>query len=221
MPSVHDKAILANILTGPARVLYAPTTVAVPTKLNDIISLSTPYAPKTGWIDAGATADATSYERDMDSETYEIEQKTTAVLEKITSVERSLTVPFAEITSALQKIIEEGAAAVTIAVGAAASGTSAQTRQPFGSIGSLTRFRWAMIAERPKEYASGEGGLRGKLVGLVLYSASIAAEGSELEVGRDDLVSRECTFRAYPESTISDEGSEHGCFLEETGATVP
>lgn len=221
MPSVIDKATLANLLPGPARVLYAPTTVAVPTKLDDIIAMATPYAPKTGWVDAGGTADSASYERDMDSEEYEIEQKSTAVLSRVTSVERTLTVPFTEITPELMKVIEEGAAAVTIAAGAASSGTPAQTRQPFGSISSVTRYRWALIAERPKEYASAEGGLRGKLAAVVLYSAAIAADGSELEVGRGDLTARECTFTAYPEATITAEGSEHGCFLFETGSVVP
>lgn len=221
MSLVLDKSTLANLLPGPARVLYAPTTVAVPTKLDDIIAMATPYAPKAGWIDAGATADAASYGRDLDTAEFEIEQKSIPVLTRVTGTERQLTVPFAEITMALQKIIEEGATPATIAVGAGASGTPAQIRQPFGSISDLTRYRWVMISERDKAVAPGENGARGRLVGLVLYSASIAAEGSEVEVGRDDLSSRECTFTAYPEATISTANAEHGCWLEETGLVVP
>lgn len=213
---------LTKVLAGPARILWALSTVARPTKLDDIISLTTPYAPKTGWNDFGATTDSTSAERDMDSEGFEIEQRSSAVMERITSVERQLTVPLAQITPEATQIVEVSPSVQSIAAGAAASGTPAQSRVPFGSIGSLPRYRFAVIAERPPELsASAETGARGQLVGLVYYAASVAAEGSEIELSREDLAGREVTFRAYDDPAVTAAGEQAGCWLFETGASVP
>jgi hypothetical protein len=222
MPFAVDKSTLANLLTGPARWLYAPTTVAVPTKLDDIVALTSPYAPKTGWIDGGATTDTPTYGRDMDSSDLSIQNRTTPVLKRITGTSRTLQVTVGEITAALMQIIENAPAPTTIAVGAAASGTPAQTRLDLGSISTLVRFRHALIAERdPGLGSSAEGGARGQLVAAVLYSAAVTADASDMDFPNDDLVGRQVTFQAYPDSTISDPLKAHGCLLFETGATVP
>jgi hypothetical protein len=219
MASAIDKSTLTNLLTGPCRIVYAPSTVAVPVKLDDIYAMATPYALKAGWLEAGGTSDDFNYERDMDSNDFEIQQKTAAVLTKVTGVTRTATIPFAEITPALMALAEGNtASSVSIATGAGGSGTPAQTRVPFGSISSLPRYRLAIIAERDKGLGtSAEGGLRGQHVGLVFYSAAIAA----LKIGRDDLPAREVPFQAFPDPSFSSSGDEVGCFLFETGATVP
>jgi hypothetical protein len=222
MPFKTDFSTFTNLVTGPIRGLYAPTSVSVPTKLDDVVGLATPYAVKTGWIDFGAMTDTPTYGRDMDSSDLTIQNRTTPVLKKITGTTRTVQLTLAEVTSALTQIIENAPAPVTIAVGAGGSGTSAQKAVDLGSISSLVRYRIALIGERdPGLGSSGEGGARGLLLGFILYSASITADASDMDFPNDDLVGRPVTFQAYPEPTISDPLKAHGRFLEETGATVP
>jgi hypothetical protein len=157
MPFAVDKSTLANLLTGPARWLYAPTTVAVPTSSTTSSRSRRPYAPKTGWIDGGATTDTPTYGRDMDSSDLSIQNRTTPVLKRITGTARTMQVTVGEITAALMQIIENAPAPTTIAVGAGGSGTPAQSRLDLGSISTLVRFRHALIAERdPGLGSSGE-----------------------------------------------------------------
>ena len=225
MSALSTKYDLSKLLSGPARLLYGKASgtgaVAIPTKLDDVVSLAAPYTAKTGWSEAGSTTDAPEWERDMDSSDFEIERSTGAVISRITSVTRTLTAVFSEVTPELTQIIEVSPSITTIAQGAASSGTPAQSRVPFGSINALPRYRWVLICERPAETSSAEGGARGQAVGLFLYSASVAADGSSMEFGKEDLTGRECGFQCYPDPTLSTPGTEHGAFLFESGATVP
>lgn len=213
-----------NLVTGPVRVLRAPTTVALPTRISDVIDVVDPYNPKVGWIDFGLTTDETEYERDMDSEEYEVEQRTGAVLEKITGVTRTLTVPVAEITPEHMKLIEEGSAITTLA---AAINKAAEKVTDVGSIETLTRNRVAFIAMRdPGLLATADlvtepgGKTRGSFIGYLGYQAALAAEGSSMAIGKGDLVGRGVTFRFFPEPTITDPKIAIGRYAFEQAGTI-
>ena len=215
-------ATIANLLNGPGMFAYAPSTQARPAKIDDILSMTSPYALKSGWLPGGATDDATEYERDFDTEDYEIQQRTGAILSRPTSFERTFTVPFAEITPELTRIAEQSPPIETIAQGAAASGTPAQSVVHLGLPRTLTRYRCAVIGERDPGFgATGEGGARGRLVAVVGYLMTIQADGSGFELETGELASREVTFTAYPEEAITDPEKQHGAVFFETGLTVP
>ena len=214
---------IGNLLAGPIRVLYAPVSVAKPVDIADIIDMEDPYDPATGWIDVGATTDATEQSFDMESEGYEIQQTTNVVAEKITTTTRQITVPIAEFRPPLIKLIEESSQQVAIT---AAAGASAQTAVDVGSIDSLTRYRFAWVAMRDKGFGSlvSESGTpvveRGTFVAFAAYQASIAAEEQSFEIDRADLASREVTFSLFPDSTISDPRLATGRWLFETPGTI-
>jgi hypothetical protein len=210
-----------NLLAGAARVLISDTSPvpALPANLADIVDLTDPYAPATGWIDIGATTDASAYSRDMTEQDYTIEQTNAPVLTDITEVTRTLRCTVGEITPEHLQIIEEAAAIGTLA---AATGKSAQKQVKFGTIGSLTRRRVAFVGQRNK--ASGtvdepaSGPTRGRFVALCLYNAQISAEAAEVSLGKGNLASVPITFKAYPEDGEAS-GSEFGTwFLEDAGA---
>jgi len=210
-----------NLLTGPVRILRAPTSVAVPNRLGDIISLVSPYTALTGWLEVGATEGETEYSRDMDSEEIRIEQATGAVLTQVTEVVRTLVIPGVEITPELTQLVEEGPSVTTVA---AAAGQSAYKKVSFGSIDSLTRHRIAVVAER--DIALGgvvteptTGIKRGPLVGLVGYQTALTADDSGMEWERGNLVTREIKLTFFPDSTITDTKAAEGAFLFETVGT--
>lgn len=212
---------LTNLLGGPARILWALAAQTRPTKIDDIIGMATPYTAKAGWNEFGATNDASGYSREIETDEIEIEQAG-VVLEKVSTVTRSITVPISEINAANMQIAEAAPASTSISVGAGGSGTPAQSRLDVGQILTLPRYRIAIIAERDSALgSSGEGGARGLLAAIVLYSASVSADASDLEVARGDLVGREVTFRGFADSAVTDPLKAHGAFIFETGATVP
>lgn len=213
---------LNKLLGGAARVLYAPNTVSIPTKLTDVINTNTTtYAPKTGWIDFGATAGAFAYNRAIAESGYNIEQDTSDVIEEITAVDRTVTVPVAEIKQSLLAIIEEGTTGST----SAGANQSAESLVKFGMITSLTRYRIAFIARRAKGIGSdvtqSDAGttVRGAFVAGFLYNVALAADTSSASIAKGSLVSLPVSFRAYPESSLS-QGQEYGVWVEETSGTI-
>jgi hypothetical protein len=152
-----------------------------------------------------------------------VEQVTVSILERITQVNRTFKLVFAEHTPELLKIIEEGSTVTTLA---ASANRSAEKVVDVGSISTVTRYRWAIIAERDPGFGnivveSGAGApSRGTLIGFLPCQAGIAAEASEWEIKKGDLSSREVTFRLFPEPTISDPAKQHGRFAFEQAGTI-
>lgn len=212
---------LANLLGGAARVLVSDDSTAlpaVPTTIKDVIDCVSPYAPKTGWVDFGATGEGTSYSRDMDSDGYEIQQSTGMVFEEITDISRTLTVDVAEITPEHVAMVENTDSLGTVA---AATGAVAQKSVKFGSFTSLATRRVAFIAQRhPNSGIVDEGSIeRGRFVMLCLYSVSIAADESEMTVEKGSLATLPITFEAFPESGQL-QGEEYGTWLMEDAGTI-
>ena len=214
---------IQNLIAGPIRVLYAPIAQALPVGLDDIIDLTDPYDPVTGWEDVGATTDESEYSLDMESEGYEIQQTTAIVAEKITQTNRTTTVPMAEFTPELTKLAEEAKEITTIA---AAAGASAQKAVDVGGIDSLTRYRFAFVAMRDQGFGNlvtepGAGSVqRGAFVGFCAYSASIAAEEQSLSIDRENLSAREVTFAFYPDGAVVDPRKAVGRWFFEDAGTI-
>jgi hypothetical protein len=215
-----------NLLGGAVRVLYAPTSQAIPANIGDVIKMVGPnYAPETGWLELGATKEAFSYSRGFDVEGWEIQQTAGNVIEEITDITRSVSVSIAEFTKELLKIIEgdTGVISALAAVpGATDSGTSAQDKITFGSFSSLTQYRIAFIARRAKASGlvteAGNGGAtRGRFVMGVGYRAQLSADEIEMEQDKGVLTAANTGFTFFPEGGQA-QGSEYGAwFLENTG----
>lgn len=216
---------ITKLAVGPARVLYAPTSVTVPTKLQDIIGLVSPYAPvKEKWIDFGAApeGDESSYSRGFATQNLGIEQVSGAIFTDITDVNRAFSLNIAEISPENMKIVEgTSVASETVE---AAKFTSKQTRVPIGSVTEFPTYRVALIGQR--KMASGvvkepEPALeRGRLVAIVLNRCTITADDSSISVGKGKLISAPLKFEAFPEPELSAETAFGGWLFEEAG-TLP
>lgn len=216
---------VSNLIGSGARGLIAPVAdVASPVDtLDDIVNLTT-LDPKTGWIDVGAAREGqgSSYERNIESSEARIEQATGTVWEDITDVPRSMTLQFAEFDDDKTQILEDAPDPTAVA---AAAHRSPQSRLDFGSIESLTRYRVALVGMRRegegKDITDEAADVRGPLVALVLHSVSIAAETATYELQRGQIANMPLTFRAFPDSSISDSRKAVGCWLFEEGpATI-
>jgi hypothetical protein len=222
----YDKSKMA---VGPARVVYAPTSVAIPTKLQDILALNSPYKLAKEWVDFGSApeGDAASYTRGFETEGLGIEQETSDIFTEIKGVKRSFKLTLAELDPTNISIVEgsdvspEVIAKVKSAEGK--EGSSAQHRVPLGSISELPTYRVAIIAQRKKSAAevTEEDGTtkRGALVALVLNECSLAADDSEISVAKGSFLSAPITFEAFPDAE-AEEGAEYGGHLFEDAGEI-
>lgn len=215
---------IANLLGGASRVVISDDAGAlpsIPTKLQDIIDCESPYLPTTGWTDIGATADATTYRREMSSEGWEIQQVNGAILEDVTDVARSMTVPMADFRPEFIAMLEEASGVTSIA---AAAGAVAQKAIKGGTITTLTTRRVALIGQRKKDSGIVEesvGGVtRGRFVACVLYLVQLAADAVEIGLAKGAMSSAPVTFVALPEPTQPQE-QEYNLWLSEEAGVIP
>lgn len=210
-----------NLVGGAVRIVYAPAdTAAVPADITDIAAMVAPYALEPDYDEFGATSEGFEITRGFDTEGWEIEQETGAVIEDVTETTRSLTIPIAELHPATLKIIEEQSGTTAIA---AAAGKGAQTKVSFGAIQDPTRYRIAFIARRKK--ASGivtepGGSKRGRFFAGVAYQAQIAADDVSYEFAKGSLTAVGLTMTLFPDGTIAAGQDKYGAWLDEAAGII-
>lgn len=213
----------AGALTGPARVLYAPLSVAVPGDLWDIIpaeNTAGEYPAATGWIDFGLAADAPVYNHSKEVEGLEYQQPSSVLFEQISNITRTFQAQIGQIDPDNMRIVEN-TQSVDEAI-AAASGKSALTQVRFGLYDEFITYRIAMISYRPSGSAvvtESDGTVRPPAVALILPACRLSAEDSEFTFERGTPVNAAIQFTVFPEETL-DAGEEHGYWSFETAGTI-
>jgi hypothetical protein len=217
----------AGALAGPARTLYADTTVAVPADLWDILPAvadsNGEYVAKTGWNDFGLAADAPSYSHAKEVAGLEYQQSRGALFEQVSTITRQATVQMGEILPENIQIMEN--ANRIIAASSPPANESAYKKVPFGVYDELKVYRIAFVSYRPAGSAEvTEPGTpartRPPAVALILPRAALAAEDSSFDFDAGAPVNGPVVFTAFPEQTLP-AGEEHGFWLfEEPGVIV-
>jgi hypothetical protein len=215
-----------NLLGGAVRILFADPTAdddpGVPASIADVIDMKTPYAPKVGWTDLGATKESFNYHRAFEVEGWEIQQLAGNVVQEITSITRTIELSVAEFRPETLVMIENAPAIADVA---AAAGKSAQKRVGFGNFQSLQRYRWAFISRRSKasglvSEAAAPGSLqRGRFFMGVLYQAQVSADDLTVEQAKGALTASGITFTSFPEPT-EPEGEEYGAWYDEQAGVI-
>lgn len=214
-------------LVGPFNALYAPTSVAVPADLYDIVNgikdVNGIYQPQTGWVYTGLAADAHSYTHSRDTEGIEYDNVAGDLFEKVSDITRLLEVHFAELLVEQLKIIENTATSSTIA---AATNQAPQTKVPFGVYDSLLQYRFALVGYRPEDANVGlitegtAGPTRPPMYATVFPLVTLSTEDSEFSFDKADPVDVPVTFKVSPEATLP-AGQEHGFHVYENApATI-
>lgn len=222
----------ANAATGPARVLWAPTTVAVPTAPVDVIQqvadASGEYPAKTGWIDFGLAADAPSYSTSRDTGGLEYQQPAQELFKIVQSLERQFTAQIAEIDQENLKIIENTSLTAAVAASAASAAigvkSAAHTKIFTGLYTDLTQVRIAMISYRPVGAAVvTEPGppvvTRPPAIMRVIPLCVLSGDSSDFEFSRGDATNVSVTFDVVPDPSAG-AGKEHGFWALETPGSI-
>lgn len=213
-------------LAGPARVLWAPITAAVPTDLYDIVpgvaDGSSEYPAVGDWEDFGLAADAPTYNHSRETEGLEYEQSSGVLFEQISEIARTFTAQIGQIDPANMKIVENTQSAIeTIA---ASANQAAQKKLPFGLYTSLTAYRIAMVSFRPDGSATvvepaPSNATRPPAVALVFPRVVLGAEDSEFGFGAGEPTNGPISFNVINEDTL-DAGEEQGFWVFEQPGTI-
>jgi hypothetical protein len=208
-----------ELTAGPIRCLWAPISQAIPTTLADVIDQVSPYAPKTGWVDFGATAGPWVNQRNITTTQFKIQQTTLTVQERVNEVVRTVQVAVAELRPDVMQVLEGGPTTETAVAG---TGVGAYTKAPFGNILDLTQYRMAFIGCRGKDQGivtePTTSLVRGRMFAYFANRVQLAAENLQTSLGQGDLGNANCTFKLYPDYTEA-AGAEHGAWVFEDAGT--
>ena len=184
--NVNDR----SFIRGAARLLYADyTTQAKPTKISDIISLTsgTLYDAKAGWTDLGATKTGIQISVNNTEEAFDIDQVLGDIDSLPTAWEVSVSTQLAEFTPEKLQICWEGSAITTNA--------ASEQVISFGQPASYTKRRLAVMFQRPN------GDIRAYSFHKV---QRLPQESTVTHAKTGEQVSIPASFRVMPDTTEVD-----------------
>jgi hypothetical protein len=193
-----------NLSAGPGRFLYAPgtTTLTSSPKTKEIFSqvaVSGAYPPATGWTDGGGTIDAPSLARNLTVSGFGYQQSSGNVVERPTDTERTVTVPFGELTPAVLEIIEQNTQA-TLAAGANQGSAKAVDMEAITDLGFYrVALAWKFQKSQGVVTEPG-GGTRGRFAVWLGYRASISGDNVTMAIDESAAWQSPVTFKLLPDS---------------------
>lgn len=211
---------LANLVVGPIRILVAKVSLVAtaPTKIQDVVGMVDPYTAVSNWYDFGASVNPANYSRGFTENELRIQQDKATVDSDVTDVARSFRFNVAEFTTAGLQILEQAPSVDSIAAG---SGTGAQSGLEFGTFNELDHYRVAFVGRRRMKAGSvvePGGATRGRMIGVLLYDATLTGDSQDTEFGQGNLANTDVTFKAYPDQTTRP--GKHGKWLFEAAGTI-
>jgi hypothetical protein len=132
-----------KLVRGAARLLIAPSTQAKPTKLSDVIDLTT-YAAKTGWTDLGFTVNGIQINVNNTESAFDVDQVQGPIGAAPTGWEANVVTQLAETTLDHLIIAWEGAAKTVDS-----TVTPNEEETGFAGASSYTERRGAVMFQRP------------------------------------------------------------------------
>jgi hypothetical protein len=190
-----------QFIRGAARILIAPMTTPMPTKIEDVIVMATggtQYDAQTGWTDLGATKTGFQITINNAEETFTIDQELTDIRADPSSWECSAGTSLAEFTPERMQIAWEGSAITTDATPTSGS----EKEIGFGAPTSYTLRRLVALYQRPQSTVTATSGkIRMYAFRKVQRSPQ---ESSITHASTGEQISIPVRWRALPDSTVSD-----------------
>lgn len=190
MPDFHRTFVNDDsFIRGAARLLWAGTTIAFPTKLGDVINLST-YDAQTNWNDLGATKTGIQITVNNSEETFDVDQIFGDIDSRPTNWEVGVGTALAEMTLERLAIAWEGSGVTTDVV------TEPDEKEVgFGVPDFYIQRRLAVLFQRPNT----------KIRGYLFRKAQRTPQESTVTHAKTgEQISVPVRFRCLPDTSISD-----------------
>lgn len=179
-----------SFIRGAARLLWAGTTISFPSKIADVINMST-YDAASGWNELGATKTGVQISINNSEESFDIDQVLAEIMTQPTSWEMSISTQLAEMTLERLQVAWEGSAVTTDAT--PPSGTEKEIG--FGQPTSYTQRRLAVLFQRPN----------GKIRGYFFRKVQRSPQESNVSHNKTgEQISIPVRFKALADTSIAD-----------------
>lgn len=132
-----------SFIRGAGRLLWAGTTISFPTKIGDVVNLST-FDAQTGWNELGATKTGIQITTNNSEESFDVDQILGDIRTQPTNWEVSVSTQLAEMTLERLAVAWEGSDVTTDT-----SMTPNEKEVGFGQPDSYTERRIAILFRRP------------------------------------------------------------------------
>jgi len=183
---VNDEAFIR----GAARLLWAGSTVTFPTKIADVINMST-YDVTATWNDLGATKGGIQISVNGTEESFDIDQIQADIRVQPTNWECAVQTNLAEMTLERLAVAWEGSPVVTDAT----PGSGPEKEMGFGNPLSYTERRLAVLFQRPN----------GKIRAYIFRKVNRAAQESTINFTKEgEQQTVPVRFKALPDASIAD-----------------
>jgi hypothetical protein len=180
-----------SFIRGAARILWAGSTVAFPTKIADVVNMSL-YDATTGWNELGATKTGIQIAVNNSEETFDVDQIRGNIQTQPNDWDVSVQTALAEMTLDRLAIAWEGYPVFTDST--PTSGAEKVTH--FGAPTSYTERRLAVLFQRPS----------GKLRGFFFRKVNRAPQESAITFNKTgEQISVPVRFNALPDLSVSEE----------------
>lgn len=201
MPSFYPVSLNdEGFIRGPARFMWAGTTIAFPTNVGLIVNLST-FAAQSGWNDLGATKTGVTVSHSGTEESFEVDQVLGEFESLPTNWEMSVQTALAEATLDRVAISWEQRDPSSVS---ANGGTEKQ--MDLGAPLSYTRRRLAVLHRRSN----------GKIRALVFRKAQLSPQESSMVFNKTgEQQSYVTRFRCLQDLSIADELQRFGAIYDQ------
>jgi len=178
-----------SFIRGAARLLWAGTTVSFPTKISDVINMST-YDATGSWNELGATKTGIQISINNAEESFDIDQILGDISSQPTSWEVSVGTQLAEMTEERLQIAWEGSS-----ISLDSTVTPNEKEIGFGQPSSYTQRRLAILFQRPN----------GKIRGYFFRKAQRTPQESNVTHAKTgEQISIPTRFKMLADSSVSD-----------------
>ncbi len=197
MPDFHRLTINDETqIRGAARVMWAGTTISVPTTISDMINLST-YDAATGWNDLGATKTGVQVIRNNTEETIDVDQILTDIDSFPSGWTMSVQTNLAEMNLEKLQIAWQGGAVTT---------TATEKKMTVGAPIFYIRRRLSVLYQRPS----------GKIRAHVFRLVNRSPQESALMFNKTgEQQSVPVRFEAFPDLSVSVAEDRYGILIDQ------
>lgn len=178
-----------SFIRGAARLLWAGTTVSFPSKIADVINMST-YDAATGWNELGATKTGVQISINNSEESFDVDQILADIATQPTGWEMSVSTQLAEMTLERLQVAWEGSS-ITTDTGV----TPNEKEIGFGEPNSYIQRRLAVLFQRPN----------GKIRGYFFRKVQRSPQESNVAHNKTgEQISIPVRFKALADTSVAD-----------------
>lgn len=212
------KLVSGGFVTALAPLEDAPP---IPTWIDDFRAMEDPYAFVDPYSQLGASVDAKEYTTGHETQGLQIQEESADILDQVSGRSVGFKTDVAEIAPENMGVIENSRGVEAVS---ASSGVGAGTAVGIADFDDLIHYRGLLMGLRPERsglVVESDGTTkRGRIVAVVLWDITLAAEQRSIGFDKNGLGHANVTVKAYPDPTQPTD-FRFGRWMFEAAGSIP